>query len=122
MDQQRIENARHSLIALHKAIIDAERLDLEKLEGRLSGGEMLQRLITDDRFTWFRALTELIVRFDEILESDIRDDVTECLALARQLLTPAEGDGNLFRKKYARLLQESPEVVLAHASALRALT
>ena len=48
--------------------------------------------------------------------------ISDPIALARQLLTPAEGDGNPFRKEYARLLQESPEVVLAHASALRALT
>ncbi|MDB4957188.1 MAG: uncharacterized protein JWO36_4757 [Myxococcales bacterium] len=121
MDTSRIENARHHLIALHKAIIDAERLNLERLEGRLTGGEMLQRLVTDARFNWLHALTELIVRLDEMLESDTGEDVDACLALALRLLTP-EGDADPFRKEYARLLQESPDVVLAHASATRSLS
>ena len=35
-------------------------------------------------------------------------------------VTP-EGDADPFRTEYARLLQESPDVVLAHASAVGAL-
>lgn len=110
-----MDTTRNHLIALHKAIIDAERLRLEQLEGRITGAEMLQRLIADDRFTWLRPLTELIVRLDEEAE------VGACLGLARQMLVPAEGDGDRFQTEYARLLQESPDVVLAHASAIRAL-
>jgi len=104
-----MDNTRTHLIALHKAIIDAERVNLERLEGRLSGGEMLQRLVTDERFAWLHPLTELVARFDA------GDDAADCRARARELLTPAEGS------EYARLLQESPDVVMAHASAIRTL-
>jgi len=78
METARIEHARHQLIALHKAIIDAERVNLERMEGRLTGAEMLRHLITNERFNWLHALTELIVRLDEILESDTREDVAGC--------------------------------------------
>jgi hypothetical protein len=117
---ERVENARHHLIALHKAIIDAERLNLERLEGRLTGAEMLRRLISDERFSWLGALTGLIVRFDEVSESDGGEDVADCFVAAARLLE-LEGEVDPFRTEYARLLQESPEVVLAHASAKRAL-
>jgi hypothetical protein len=119
---ERVIAAREHLLALHKAIIDAERSNLERLEGRLTGGEMLQRLITDERFTWLRALTELVMRFDEIIESDAGEDVADGLARARQLLTLADGDASPFRTEYARLLQESPATVLAHAAAIGALS
>jgi hypothetical protein len=120
--ERAVEPARHQLIALHKAIIDAARTSLERLEGRVTGAEMLRRLITDDRFVWLHALTELIVRFDESLDSDTGRDVADCVARALQLLRPAEQDATPFRKEYARLLQESPDVVLAHASAIGALS
>ena len=120
MDQARIAAARHHLLALHKAIIEAERVDLERLEGRVTGATMLQRLVTDNRYNWLRGLTELIVRLDELLESETSEDASECIALAIRLLTP-EGEANPFRTEYARLLQQSPDVVLAHAAAIRAL-
>jgi hypothetical protein len=120
MDTARIETARHHLIALHKAIIDTERTNLERLEGRLTGAEMLRRLTTDERFRWLHALSELIVRLDESLESAAWEDVAACFVIALELLA-SEGDADPFRTEYARLLQESPDVVLAHASAVRAL-
>jgi hypothetical protein len=104
------ERARHHLLALHKAIIDAERSDVERLDGRLTGGEMLRRLITDERFSWLRPLTDLIVRLDE----------PDSLAAARRLLRP-DGTTEPFDTHYARLLQDSPDVVMAHAAAIRAL-
>jgi len=120
MEKSQIQNARPHLVALHKAIIDAERLELERLEGRVTGAEMLHRLVTDARFTWLHALSELIVRLDEISESDTPEDADACFALADRLLTP-EGASDPFRVEYAGLLQHSPDVVLAHASARRAL-
>jgi hypothetical protein len=102
-----IQNTRDHLIALHKAIIDTERTNLERLEGRLSGGEMLQRLITDERFGWLRALTELIARFDD------PDNDVDPRGELRELLAPGDAP---FQREYARLLQESPDVVLAHAA------
>jgi hypothetical protein len=121
MDTSRIANARHYLIALHKTIIDTERGNLERLEGRLTGGEMLRRLVTDERFAWLHALTELIVRLDEILESGATEEGADCLVVALQLLKPDSG-ADPFHKEYARLLQDSPDVVLAHASAIGALS
>jgi hypothetical protein len=90
------------------------------LEGRLTGAEMLRRLTTDERFRWLHALSELIVRLDENLESAAAEEVAACFVLALELLTP-EGDADPFRTEYARLLQESCDVVLAHASAVGAL-
>ncbi len=100
---------RDHLIALHKAIIDAERINIERLDGRLTGGEMLKRLITDEQFAWLSPLTEIIARFDD------PDDVTDKRAAALAWLESIDAP-------YARLLQESPDVVMAHAATLRSLT
>ncbi|HEY5952178.1 MAG TPA: hypothetical protein VIV40_42060 [Kofleriaceae bacterium] len=121
MDKARLQTARHRLIALHKAIIDAERVDLERVEGRLTGGAMLQRLVSDSRFAWLRALSEVIVRFDELLEAETLDDAEGCITTALRLLTPGEGVADAFHTEYARLLQDSPDVVMAHAAATGAL-
>jgi len=121
MDPSRIETVRHQLLALHKAIIDAERIDVERIEGRLTGNQMLDRLLTDTRFAWLYPLTELIVRLDELLEADAGDVVDAHFALTVRLLT-YEGDPDPFRTEYARLLHQSPEVTMAHASVMRALT
>ena len=122
MDPSRIIAARHALLALHKAIIAAERVDLERIEGRLAANQMLDRLVTDERFAWLRPMTALIVALDELLEGDVPADAETYVARAIELLTPeAASDGDLFAVEYLRLLHERPEVTMEHASAMRVL-
>lgn len=120
MDSSRVAALRHELLALHKALIEAARIDLERVEGRLTPQEMLDRLVTDERFAWLRPLTALIVALDELLESETPDDGDAYVVRVAALLTveSAAGAGD-FTTEYARLLHERPEVTMAHAGVMR---
>jgi hypothetical protein len=109
---------RHTLLRLHKAILDVERNSYERVKGRVgSPHEMLQLVMRDPWFGWFRPLSEMVVQIDELLDST--DIVTEGQAEAlfrelRSLLNPVE-EGEEFGVKYHNILQEDPGIILAHA-------
>jgi len=123
MQASTVDHARHALLALHKSIIDAGRDEIERAEGRkLAPAEMLQLLVGDARFAWLSAMTTLIVRLDEAMEPDAKENVESVVAFAIDLLTPgAEHSTDAFRAAYAQQLQSSPAVVLAHRTATSAL-
>jgi hypothetical protein len=122
MDPSRIKAARHELLALHKALIDAARVEIERVDGRLDANQMLDHLLNDDRLAWIRPLSELIVAFDELLESETPLDAAPYVARAVILLTyDSTADAGPFATEYARLLHEVPEVTMAHAATMRAL-
>jgi hypothetical protein len=122
MDPSRIAAARHELLALHKALIDAARVEIERVDGRLDANQMLDRLLNDERLAWIRPLSELIVAFDELLESETPLDAAPYVARAVVLLTyDSAAEASAFASVYARLLHEVPEVTMAHAATMRAL-
>ena len=123
MEASSVDRARHALLALHKSIIDAGRDEIERAEGRkLAPAEMLQLLVGDARFAWLSAMTTLIVRLDEAMEPDAKENVESVVAFAIDLLTPGVEHGtDAFRAAYAQQLQSSPSVVLAHRAATSAL-
>ncbi|TMH42335.1 MAG: hypothetical protein E6H54_14240 [Betaproteobacteria bacterium] len=109
---------RTALVALHRALVEAERREHEKTLGRLSGGEFLQALISDPVFSWLTPLTTLIVRLDEL--DDATDaERTAVLAAARALLSGTEDSE--FRRRCAALVQQSPDVAFAYGAAKTAL-
>jgi hypothetical protein len=123
MDSSRVTSIRHELLTLHRALIDAARIELERIDGRLTANQMLDHLMMDERLAWLRPLTELIVGLDELLESEPPGDPAPYVVHATALLTFAPGiDATPFAAEYARLLHEWPEVTMAHAAAMRALT
>lgn len=119
--QDRVDAARQGLMRVHKSLIDAERIRYERTHGRIdSSGQLLQLVIGDPAFAWVRALSALIVRMDALVadpEPLTGQDVEVLLDQARRLLHP-DPDGPEFAREYARAMQESPDVVLAHGAAL----
>ena len=108
-----------ALLRLHKALLDDERVSYERVHGRIpSNGAFLQLVLGDAWFAWLRPLSQLMVRFDELMEEgdeSARTEIIELLTSARTLLTPTEeGDG--FGRQYHDALQRDPDVVLAHAA------
>ena len=124
MDRKRIEAIRHELLTLHKALIDAARIDLERIEGRLTSNQMWDRLITDEQLAWLRPLTAVIVGLDEMLDGETpeseADDIGYIARIAA-LLTPEGADGNPFTTEYGRRLHERAEITMAHAAVMRLL-
>jgi len=121
---EELRTLRHTLLRLHKALVDSERVTYERVQGRVATkGELLQLVIHDSWFVWLRPVSELIVRLDGLLEGDeatIAADAPGVTAEVPQLLAPAEG-GPGFATHYFDALQRDPAVVLAHADVMRAL-
>ncbi|WP_017741402.1 hypothetical protein [Scytonema hofmannii] len=114
---QRLSVLRDKLLDLHKILLDTERTTYEQVRGRVSRGELLQLLISDEQFAWLRNISMLVVEIDETLHADepvTLDDAQSLLDSTRTLLTPAE-DGNTFEKKYYNAIQREPDVALANA-------
>ncbi|HZE72164.1 MAG TPA: hypothetical protein VE135_21865 [Pyrinomonadaceae bacterium] len=100
-----------------------ERAAYEQARGRVSSGELLQLVINHEQFAWLRSLSALIVRIDEMLDTDepVKDEeARSLLAEAGALLKPAEA-GNNFEQKYFAALQREPAAVLAHREVMQSL-
>lgn len=120
----RIKDVRRALLRLHKALLDVERASYERVHGQLTSGEVLQLVINHEQFAWLHALSELIVRIDEMLDADepaTEADGAALLEAARALLKPSEAGGG-FGRKYFDAMQSEPDVVLAHREATSLLS
>lgn len=116
---------RRSLLGLHKALIIAEQLTYERINGRVgSTGQLLQLVLNDPWFTWLHPLSQLVIRIDELLEEDSEltpVEVEHFLADVRALIRPSEvGDG--FERSYYEALQREPDVIFAHVEVKKLLT
>src|SRR4026209_657344 len=67
--RKQILDVRSSLLSLHKALIIAEQLTYERINGRVgSTGQLLQLVLNDPWFTWLHPLSQLVIRVDELLD------------------------------------------------------
>jgi hypothetical protein len=111
---------RTALMALHKELLEAQRIQAERFGGRMSPGEVLQAAADDLRFDWLRVLSQLIAELDEGLATQERDQVDSVIARARGVLAPPDA-ASTFGARYLQALQEHPAVVLAHRDVVAAL-
>jgi hypothetical protein len=113
---RRMRELRLGLLRLHKALLETERQDYEQVHGRVSSGELLQLVINHVQFAWLHAISELVVRIDEMLDAEepaTADEAGLLLAQARALLKSSE-TGDEFERRYYAALQREPAAVLAH--------
>jgi len=65
----RLEEVRQALLALHKAIVDSERITYEKTVGAIQSPNHFLKLLTEDPwFAWLQPFSQLIVSMDEALD------------------------------------------------------
>lgn len=127
--REKLDGIRRLLLGLHKAILDSEHAAYERKNGRITSPHVLLQLVMHDPwFGWFRPISEIIVRMDEVLEGGMPnvgpdpdpdspptdEDAEALLRELRSLLQPAE-EGEEFSVKYNAVLQREPEIILAHA-------
>ena len=120
---RRLRELRRGLLHLHKALLDGEREWYEQAHGAVSSGELLQLVISHEQFAWLHAVSELIVRIDELLDADepaTAGEARSLVAQARALLTP-DASGTEFQRKYYAAIQREPAVVLAHRDVTKIL-
>ncbi len=117
--QQHLSQLRDSLLHLHRILLETERRAYEQRHGKVSRGELLQLVISDSQFDWLHQLSKRVVQIDELRQAD--EPLTAEILLAvtadlQALLTPAATEA--FALKYDAAMQQSPDVVLAHAGVM----
>ena len=120
--RKRLEKVRLALVALHKALVDSERIGYEQTMGTIpSPNHFLQLLMKDPWFAWLQPLSQLIVSMDEALDAKEPPADATVEALLKEtwiLLAPSEtGEG--FSRHYFNALQRDPNVIFAHAEATK---
>lgn len=111
---------RDALLALHGELLAEQRIQAERLGGRMSASEVLQAAADDLRFDWLKELSELIAALDQARAEKDAGATEAAIARARGLLDPPD-PGTAFGARYLRALQDHPGVVLAHRDVTAAL-
>ena len=110
-----LRNLSDALQTLHARLVSALRTGLEKLQGRIGPGDLLQRLLHDPLFAWLRPISGLIIEIDEL--ADVEETPPGAVARIRTSLERwIEANAN-----YRVLLQSDPDVAMAHAELRRQL-
>jgi len=122
--QERLRPLRDALLALHKALVDSERVSYEQTIGTIpSSNRFLQLLNNDPWFAWLHPLSQLIVAMDEVLDEKEPLTTASVDALVNQtralLVVSESGDG--VSKHYFDALQRDPDVIFAHAAVAKLL-
>lgn len=118
----RLSKIRDALLHLHKTLVDSERERYEQVIGKIQSPNQFLKLLTSDPwFAWLRPLSQLIVSIDEAL--DEKEPLTPAMAESftkrgGELLVARE-NGEGFAGHYDNALQNDPDVVLAHAEAIK---
>ena len=120
----RLAELRQGLLKLHKVLLDDAKAAYEMDRGSVgTSANLLQLVINDPWFAWLHALSELIVRIDDLVARDSPDTEADAVAFFDQvesLLTASEtAEG--FHRRYYEALQRQPAVVLAHGDVRRIL-
>jgi catechol 2,3-dioxygenase len=123
-NRARLRELRGKLLQLHKVLLDDARASYEMDRGRVaSNATLLQLVINDPWFAWLHALSELVVRIDETVDTDspaTDADAATLIDQVEKLLTASE-TGETFQRRYFEALQRQPAVVMAHADVRRAI-
>jgi len=119
-----LDEVRRALLALHKTLVDSERITYEQTVGAIqSPSHFLKLLMGDPWFAWLQPVSQLIVALDESLdgkEALTPAAIEAAVNQARVLVAPSEsGDG--FSRHYFDALQRDPDVVIAHGELLKLL-
>jgi hypothetical protein len=117
---------RSSLQYLHKALILAEQVTYERINGPVaSQRELLQLVLNDSWFTWIHPFALLVQRIDQLLEDGESElgliEVNELLSIIRSFIRLSEeGDG--FARSYYEAILREPDVACAHMEVIKVLT
>jgi hypothetical protein len=122
-DRDRMRALSTRLLKLHGVLLDRERRAYEERHGLVASRELLHLLLHDESFKWLRSLSSMIAKIDEVVDADEPlppDSVQAAFREAHRLLK--SGTAGDFQDKYHVALQESPDVIMAHAAVSRVLS
>ena len=117
-----LDRLRLALLALHRTLLEAQRVRYEREHGRVeSRGELLDLVLRDPAFEWLRVLSALIARLDELAGTE--KDRSEALrGVIGRLRTLVRFEGNSgFTAPYREIVEAVPDALVAHVQASRLL-
>lgn len=120
--RKRLQRLRDGLLALHKTLVDSEQEDYEKTFGKVTSANQLLNLVMNDPwFAWLHPLSLLIVSMDEALDDKktLTEAKVDALVKQSNALLIASESGEGFSRHYYDALQRDPDVVMAHADAVK---
>ncbi len=122
-DRDRLRALSTRLLTLHGVLLDRERRAYEERHGSVASRELLRLLLYDEHFSWLRALSSMIAKIDEVVDADEPlppESMRRAFREAYRLLK--SGTAGDFQDKYHLALQDSPDVIMAHAAVSRVLS
>ena len=119
-----VQDVRHGLLVLHKALLDAQRIRYEREHGRIPSSQALLGLVLEHpAFAWLRSMSALIARLDEWMEEGEAAspaELAEIIAALRSLIQ-TESPHAEFSSRYWEIVNDVPEVLVAHVQLWRLL-
>jgi hypothetical protein len=103
-------------------LLDREREAYEDRHGPIPPAELFRLVLDDEAFAWLRTLSGLIADIDTAVDTDepmTHEIAQRAFRATHRLLKSAET--GTFQDRYRIALQDSPDVVMAHADVSRVL-
>ncbi len=122
----RVDEVRHAMLELHRRMIDAQRIQYERLHGRIATtNEFLGLVLEHPEFEWIRALSALVAQLDEWRENEEanaadEEDLEAILETLRRLIQ-RNGPNTQFAARYWEMIDSTPEVLIEHVKLTRIL-
>ncbi|MCA0376724.1 MAG: hypothetical protein LCH84_13815 [Gemmatimonadetes bacterium] len=115
-DLQRLEQLRRALLAVHRALLDAERIRYEAVHGRIPNNSVfLQLVINDNWFEWLRPMAELVLLIDERTSDKEQpvgaDEAAVLFERGIRLLRP-DAAGDTFQRLFHDSMQAVPALAV----------
>ena len=123
--RQKLQVLSKALLRLHKSLLEGERAEYEKSNGKITNpAQYLQLVLDDAHFSWLRKFSTLIALIDEA--TSVRRPATEANAQAlldetRILLNFSDTDTN-FNDRFQIALQRNSDAVINLNDALKAFS
>src|SRR3954453_327263 len=119
--RKRLDELTHALGPLHKLLVDLVQIDYEKRHGRAVAGpvQLFQLLTQDPFFLWLHPMSALMAEIDELYDQK-EPIAVDAVVAVRSTLEGLVGDRgqepspDSFVSRYLEILQDSPDVVMAH--------
>ncbi len=121
-ERERLRDLSRRLLRLHKMLLDREREAYEQRHGAIPSGALFRLVLDDEAFAWLRTLSALIAQIDTAVDADEpigHEDAERAFRETYRLLK--SGSEGHFQDRYRVALQDSPDVVMAHADVSRVL-
>ncbi len=110
--RQKLKDLSKSFLRLHKILLEGEKAEYEKTNGRIgSPNQYLQLVMNDPQFAWLRRMSSLIALIDEAcsIRRPATEDAAKALTDETEKLLTFAGDDESFNDKFHIALQKNAD-------------